>query len=182
MSATAPPPARRRVVPDLDQVLLRSLVLLGAAVSGVATQLAGARPHPWQQGLLLGLALLTALRPESISGIGVLGVAAYLWATGPDPRSPLVLAVAAGLVLTHVAALVAAQGPARMRVDPRQVGVWAVRAVVLWSAGASVWALGLLMEDLPPRRLAYAVGLTVAIVLAVAGTVLVGTRGGRTAS
>jgi hypothetical protein len=131
--------------------------------------------------LLLGLALATAHRPESTAGIGLLALAAYVWATAPETLSPLVLLAAAGMVLAHVAALVAAQGPARMRVDAVQVRRWAARGVLLWLAAAGVWALSVAMVDLPPRRLAYALGLTLVIVVAVATTRTIGNRPDRPA-
>jgi hypothetical protein len=180
VSGAAPAVERRRVLPELDVVLLRATIVLGVAVTGVAAQVAGSRPAPWAQAVLLGLGVWTALRPESIAGVAVLGAAAYVWAVGPDPGSPLVLAVAAGMVLTHVAALVAAQGPARMHLDPVQVRRWAARGVLLWLASAGVWGLGTVLADLPHHRLAYAVGLFVVVVLAGTGTALFGARPART--
>ena len=167
---------RRRVLPGLGQVLLRSLVVLGAAVAGLGVQLAGAALPLWQQAFLLGLALVTAVRPESVSGVLMLGVAAYVWSTAPSPSSPLVLVVAAGMVLAHVAALVAAQGPARTAVDGVQVRLWAARALALWLTSVVVWALVEVLDGGPAHRWAYAAGLGALIVLAVAATAVLSRR------
>jgi hypothetical protein len=177
MSVTTP--ERRRVYPGLDQLTLRTLVLLGVAAAIVAAQAAGARPGPWEQGIVLGLASVTVVKPESIAGVGMLAGVAYIWALAPETLSPLVLVAAAGMVVAHVSALVAAQGPARMALDAVQVRRWATRSVLLWVAAAVVWGLSVAVVDLPQRRLAYALGLVVLAVIALAATRLVGSRADR---
>ena len=177
-----PTAERRRIYPGLDQLTLRTLTLIGVAAAIVAAQAAGARPRLWEQGIVLGLAVITAHRPESLAGVGTLAGAAYIWALAPETLSPLVLLAAAGLILAHLSALVAAQGPARMRVEGVQVRRWAARGLLLWLAAAVVWALTVAVVDLPQRRLAYALGLTVLTVIAVAATRLVGSRAERAGS
>ena len=173
---------RRRVYPGLDQFALRGLVLFGVAAALAAAQSAGARPGPWELGVVFGLTAVTAIRPESIAGVGMLAGAAYVWALAPETLSPLVLVAAAGMILAHLSALVAAQGPARMGVDPTQVLRWAARGLLLWLTAAVVWGLSVLVVDLPQRRLAYALGLTVLSVIALAATRLVGSRAERAGS
>ena len=46
-----------------------------------------------------------------------------------------------------------------MRVDRAQVRRWLLRAVLLWSAAAAVWASVVLLEDQAGHRLVYAAGL-----------------------
>jgi len=174
-------PERRRVLPGIDQLALRTMVLLGVAAAIVAAQAAGARPGPWELGIVFGLAAITALRAESIAGVGMLAGAAYVWALAPETLSPLVLVAAAGMIVAHLSALVAAQGPARMSVDGVQVRRWAARGFLLWLAAAVVWGLSLAVVDLPQRRLAYALGLIVLTVIALAATRLVGSRAQRAA-
>jgi hypothetical protein len=173
---STPQAERRRIYPDIDQVLLRAMVVLGGATTLVAAQAAGARPAQWLQAVLIGCALLTAVRPESIGGLALLAGGAYLWVLTPESLSPMVLVAAAGMVLAHVSALVAAQGPARMRLDGAQVRRWAVRALVLWLAAATVWGLSVFLADLPEKRLAYALGLTLLGVIAVVTTWLISSR------
>jgi hypothetical protein len=172
-------PARRRpLLPGPDQVVLRSLVVAGVLLALLAAQLAGARPPDWLQVAVTLLAVLGALRPESIAGVLAPCGVCVVWALGPDPLSPLLLAVAAGLVVAHVGALVAAQGPALARVDPAQARRWLVRGVGLWLAALVVWGLDLLVEDHPGGRRTYAVGLLLLAAAAVMGTREVGKRVG----
>ncbi|MET0998545.1 MAG: hypothetical protein ABWX73_07525 [Marmoricola sp.] len=173
---TTTTPVRRRVYPGIDQLVLRSLVVVGAATTLVAAQAAGAPPGPWHQAVMLVLAIATALRPDSIAGVALLAGSAYSWARAPETLTPLVLLAAGGMVLVHVSALVAAQGPARMRVDGAQVRRWSARAVVLWLAASAVWGISVLMVDLTQQRLAYALGLTLLAVLAVATTWIISAR------
>lgn len=167
---------RRRVYPGADQAVCRVLVIIGAMVAVVAAQAAGARPSDWVQVLLVGLALIVAVRPESSAGVVLLVGTAYVWSTVPDPLSPLVLVAAAGMVLVHLGALVAAQGPARMRVDGVQAARWLLRGILLWLAAAAVWGLDLVASDLPGGRLAYAAGLTLLMLVATATVWLLSPR------
>lgn len=173
---STPQVVRRRSYPGHAQLVVRALVVIGGLTTVVAAQAAGARPAYWLQVTMTGLALLTALRPESLAGFGLLTVAAYTWGLAPETLSPLVLLAAAGMVLTHVSALVAAQGPARMRVDGAQVRRWAGRALMLWLAAVVVWGSAVAVADLPQRRLAYGLGLSVVVVVAVAATRAVSSR------
>lgn len=167
---------RRRIYPGLDQAAVRGAVVVGAMTCVVAAQAAGARPATWTQALLIGLAVLVAARPESSAGVALLIGIAWLWSTVPDPLSPLVLAVAAGMVLVHVMATVAAQGPPGMQVDGTQVRRWLERGVMLWLAAVAVWWFDLLAADLPAGRLAYATGLTLLMVIAGTATWWIGRR------
>jgi hypothetical protein len=168
----------RRVYPGLDQLALRAVVVVGGVTAVVAAQAAGAGAATWLQGAVIGLAVLTALRPETLAGVGLLVGTAYVWALVPETLSPLVLLAAAGMVVAHVSALVVAQGPARMQVDGAQVRRWAGRALGLWLAAATVWGISVVAADLPQGRLAYALGLTVAVVVAVAATWVLSSRAG----
>ena len=93
---------RRRVYPGIDQVVLRAMVVLGRLRRARRGAGGGGQAGPWQQVVLLGLAVLTAVRPESIAGVALLAGAAYIWALTPESLSPLVLLAAAGMVLAHV--------------------------------------------------------------------------------
>jgi hypothetical protein len=167
---------RKRVYPDVDQFVVRAMVVVGSMTAVVAAQAAGARPAGWEQYVVLGLALLTAFRPESTAGFGLLAGSAYVWALAPETLSPLVLLAVAGMILAHVAALLAAQGPAWMRLDRVQVRRWAGRAVLLWLTAAVVWGLTVVLAELPPRRWVYALGLTLTVVVVVAATRMIGSR------
>jgi hypothetical protein len=168
---------RRRVYPGIDQFLLRGTIVLGAMTALVAAQAAGARPAAWLTAGLVASALWAAFRPDSTALVVLLGGTAYEWALVPEPRSWLVLVVSGGMVLVHVSALLAAQGPARMRVDRAQLRCWLVRLVLLWAASAMVWVGVVLLEDQPGSRPAYAAGLVTLIGVAVVASRLIGRRG-----
>jgi hypothetical protein len=168
--------ARQRVYPGPDQLVLRGTILLGAIASVVAAQAAGARPNIWEQALLTVLAGVLALRPESSAGAVLLVGIAYVWSTTTDPLSPLVLVAAAGMLLVHLSAQVAAQGPAVMAVDSTQVRRHALRGLLLLGAGVVVWGLDQVADGLPDGRLVYAAGLTLMLVLTAVATRLVSQR------
>jgi hypothetical protein len=158
----------RRAWPGPDQLVLRSVVVLATGAVVLATVAAGGRPHPLLPLGLLGLALLTSAWPDSSAGLGLLAGCALLWTRVPEPLSGWVLLAAAGTVAAHVAALVAAQGPARMAVDPGQVRLWSVRAGATWLAAVLVWAAATAAERGPEHRLVFASGLVLLVVLALA--------------
>ncbi len=162
--------------PDSTKPSCAHWSLVGAMASVVAAQAAGARPNLWGQLLLTALALVLAFRPESSVGPVLLIGLAYVWSTVSDPLSPLVLLAAAGMVIVHEAALVAAQGPVTMRVDRTQALRHCGRGALLWLAAAIVWGLALVADALPDGRLVYAVGLTLLLGLAAGAATLIGPR------
>ena len=167
---------RRRVYPDLDQVFLRGMVVLGTMTAVVAAQAAGARPAGWLTSSVLVVALYAACRPDSTATVLLLGGAGYVWALAPHSLSPFVLLAVAGMVLLHVSALLAAQGPGRMQVDRGQVRRWLARAMLIWLAAAVVWVGVALLEDRPGNRLVYAAGLVLLTAVAILATRLIGPR------
>ena len=157
-----------RARPGPDQFALRSVVGVGAMVVLIAAAAAGATVPLWQGVTLLGLAALTAWWPDSSAGTLLLVGAAYVWAGTPESLSPWVLVAAAGLVFAHLAAQVAALGPAPLRVDSTQVSRWAIRAALVWISAAVTWAMVVWMREVPVGRTAYALGLLLLTVVAVA--------------
>ena len=154
--------------PGPDQVALRSVVGVGAVMVLLAAAAAGATLPMWQQVTLVGLAALTAFWPDSSAGTLLLIGSAYAWTSTPESLSPWVLVAAAGMVFAHTAALDAAMGPAALKVDGAQVSRWAVRAALVWVAAAVAWVLMVWMHDVPVGRTAYAMGLLLLTVVAVA--------------
>lgn len=176
-AATSHAPSRRRPLPSSDQVTVRLLVLGGAMVALLAAQVGGARPAGWVQVAVLLMAVVLSLRPESLVGVPLLGALALVWASGPTPLSPLVLLASAGLVTSHVAAVLAAHGPAVGRIDRRQARRWSLRALALWASSALAWVLSVVVEDHPGGRSTYGVGLLLLVAVAVLGSREVGRRG-----
>lgn len=173
---STPVAERRSIYPGADQVILRGAIVFGAVTTILAAQAVGARPNAREQLALAGLAIILALRPESWTGVVLLVGLAYVWSTVPDPLTPLVLVAAAGMLLVHLGAVVAAQGPLTMRVDRSQVLRQLGRGFLLWLAAAAVWGLDQLEVDLPDGRLVYATGLTLMLVITVVTTRLISSR------
>ena len=151
----------RRLWPGGDQILLRGLVPLGVLISMVAAIAAGGRPAQWVQLVVVALSLVATLRPDSSVATGALLGSTYVWTTAPQTLTPLLLVGAAGMLLTHVAALLAAQGPALVALDPAQARRWTGRAGLLLLAAATVWGLARLFDGQGGGRLVYAAGLIV---------------------
>ena len=165
-----------RARPGADQVALRSVVGVGAVTVLIAAAGAGATLPAWQQLTLVALAALTACWPDSSAGMLLLVSSAYVWASTPESLSPWVLVAAAGMVFAHTSALVAATGPASLRVDRVQASRWAVRGTLVWIAAAVAWVLVVWMHDVPVGRTAYALGLLLLTVIAVAAAQWISTN------
>lgn len=157
-----------RAGPGPDQFALRAVIGVGTLAVLVAATGAGAAVPLWQAVILIGLAALTACWPDSSAGTLLLVGSAYVWAGTPESLSPWVLVAAAGLVFAHLAAQVAALGPPSLKVDNTQVSRWAVRAALVWVAAAATWVMVIWMREVPVGRTAYALGLLLLTVVAVA--------------
>lgn len=157
-----------RAWPGPDQFVLRSVVGVGAVTVLVAAAGAGATVPLWQAVTLLSMAAMTAGWPDSSAGAFLLVGSAYVWASAPESLSPWVLVAAAGMVFAHLAAQVAALGPAPLKVDGTQVSRWAVRAALVWIAAVATWVMVVWMREVPVGRTAYALGLLLLTVVAVA--------------
>lgn len=119
------------------QWALRAVVAAGPPAALLLTGAAGsAGPPLWVVVPVLALALAHARWPESPAGTLAAGIAVAAWVLVPDdPSAARALAVAVvaavALVAAHVAALVAAQGPDGVGVDPATVRLWMRRAAVV---------------------------------------------------
>ena len=132
------------------QVLLRGVVLLGSAAAVLAAKPVGTVPTWVEVGVGL-LALVAVARPGSMAGLALLLLVGELWLTqdAGSAGSPWLLVAVAGVVITHLGLLVAAQGPASVAPDARQLVVWTGRGAALWAAAAVVWAGARLLADTP---------------------------------
>jgi hypothetical protein len=167
-----------RARPGPDQLALRSVIGLGAVAVLVAAAGTGATVPVWQAVTLLGLAAVTACWPDSSAGAFLLVSSAYVWAKAPESLSPWVLVAAAGMLFAHLAAQVAALGPAPLKVDGTLLSRWAVRAALVWVAAVATWVMVVWMREIPVGRTAYALGLVLLTVVAVAAAHRISTSRG----
>jgi MYXO-CTERM domain-containing protein len=155
------------------QWALRVIVAAGPVVALLACAPTGAPPPAWLVLIVLGLALVHARAPESPFGIGAMGAVVLWWAAALDDRvEAWSLLGAAGLLASHVAAVVAAYGPDRLGVDPATARLWARRGLVALVPAPVVLLTGLLLEGRGEVRTVWVAGLAVALLAAVAGTVV----------
>ena len=143
---------------------LRVLVLLGPLVALLAQVPAVGAPRPWLVVLTALLAAGFALVPESVVGAVVFLVVAFSWVPGTEGGlSAWSLVAAAGLLVSHVAALMASYGPERLPVSPAVARLWVRRGVLLFLTAPAVWLLALGARRLPESGTVWVFGLAVAL-------------------
>ena len=158
---------------------LQVAMAISPVVATLLTAVVGPGPSVW---FVVAVALMScgwAIFPESAVGIGVLALVVAWWTVGPDGNDalhPVVIAVAACLVLAHVAALLASYAPAGAALPRRLVLLWVRRGLaVLLPVPALLGVAWLLRGDVDVAG-AWTAGLvgvmaaTVLCALAVRGT------------
>ena len=90
---------------------------------------------------------------------------------------PVVLVVAAALVVAHVAATVLAYGPPTLAVDPRLALLWAARGGLVWLAALVVWGVARTYSGHGTPTLFWLGGLAAALVGSVAAGIAMPVRG-----
>jgi hypothetical protein len=143
---------------------LRALMVLGPLVAIFARWGSLGAPRPWLVGLVLMLAVGWALAPESVVGAVTLLVVGFSWASSEVTEVPwMALAAALGMLVAHLAALVASYGPRRLPVAPSVARLWAIRGAVVFAAAPLVWLLTTAVRDLPGSGTVWVAGLVVAL-------------------
>ena len=121
---------RGRLTPG--QAVLRVLILLGPLLALLASGIAGERPPGWLVALVLALALGFAAMPDSPLGTAaMLVVVAWSGLTFRDGLPPEAVLAASGLLVAHVAAVLASYGPGDLPLDRHLARLWAVRGLAV---------------------------------------------------
>lgn len=158
------------------QWLLRVVIVVAPQLAVLASVPAGATLRPWFLALLLALSVMFALFPVSLAGMGVLMLPLAWWVAVPDDRMhPMSMVAAAALLACHVAALLAAQGPDRLPLDPALARRWALRSVLVVPAAPVVWLVAEAMTEQSAPPGIWVAGLVVAAAGAVVTAVMFGT-------
>lgn len=158
---------------DAQQWWLRSLIPVGAAVFLGLIRAAGGDFHPVFSLLILLLAIVAILTPDSPVTLLVLSGLIGLWfASVQDARSPWVLAALPVLVVVHVAATLASYGPPGMVVAGSLIRLWAHRGLLLAAAGWVVWVGARAVSVLEPTPSGWLFGLALVLVLGWVGFLL----------
>jgi len=161
------------------QWVLRAIVVLGPVLALLAAAPAGAAPWGWLVVLVGLLAALHARWPESAGGLAAPGVVVVFWAAALGDRlSAWALAAAAGLLASHVAALLAAYGPDALGLDVPTVRLWLPRAGAAFLLAPVVLLVARLLRDRSDTPAAWVVGLAVALVAVAVATAALGRRVG----
>lgn len=121
------------------QWVLRVLIVVGVLGALLATAFDGPWPALWLILATAASAAVWAAFPESAAGAVALGLVITWWGIGLDQGLTwwCLLAVA-GLLLAHVAALLASYGPGEQPVVRAAVVRWAARGLLLLALAALV--------------------------------------------
>jgi hypothetical protein len=147
-----------------QQRVLRTGIVVATVVVLVATSAAGGGFHPLLDLFALLLALLTAVLPESHTGVALLLTLGLYWVVlAPEHLGVWLLVAAAAFGSAHLCTTLAAYGPAGHSLDGVLLRAWARRAGVAFVSTLAVWLLsrGLGFLDLPASRFALGAALLV---------------------
>ena len=151
------------------QWALRATVVTGLMVALFATGLRGVWPAWWFALLVAGLAIAFSLLPEAPMGTVATGLVLAWWGfafrDGPHPQA---LLAAAGLLTSHLAAVLTGYGPRDLPLDPATVRLWAVRGALVFLAAPAVFAVAILLRGQPEPVGIWVAGLAAAVVTTVA--------------
>jgi len=144
---------------------LRALIVVGVLGALLATVPAGATPAPWLVVLVVLVALIFAVFPDSAAGAGAMVLVVAWWGVGlRDGLHPAALLAAAGLLVAHVAATVADLGPGTLPLDRAVLTRWSRRALLVLLAAPLAWGVATLVRDQPAPAGLWLAGLVAALV------------------
>lgn len=125
---------------SVEQWSLRVVVLLAPLGALVAEARAGAHLHTWFIVLVVTLCAVSALLPDSHTGLLVVLTVGLHWALVlRDVTSAWVLVAALALLVFHVAGVLASYGPTSVVLGPALLSLWLARSGVAAAVTALVW-------------------------------------------
>jgi hypothetical protein len=158
------------VIP-LSQLVLRALVVLGPVVALLASGPAGHAPPWWLVGTVALLAGASARVPDSPFSTASFMVVLAWWALAIGDGVPgWVLVAAAGLVVGHVAGLLASYGPASMPLDAPTLRSWVERGALVLLTAPVAWVAARALEGEPEQPGIWVLGVAAAAAATVAAT------------
>lgn len=158
---------------------LRGVLVAGILVALFAWVPQGHAPPVVLDVLVVAAAALSAFRPEHLSLPITMSFVVVWWAfaIGGDGLPAAALVAAAGLTITHVAAVLLSYGPPSLPVDPQLALLWAGRGLLTWVASLVVWGVARTYTDHGTPSLFWLTGLAAALVGAVVAGAAVPVRG-----
>jgi hypothetical protein len=126
--------------------LLRLLLPAGTGGFVVLVDRAGAAFHPIPVTVALLLAVAAAVLPDGAAPLFLVLLLVALWGlTVPEQLGPLTVLAASDLAVIHVAATLAAHGPAGLRVHRGLAVLWGWRILLMAATAAAVAVAGSLL-------------------------------------
>jgi len=158
--------------------VLRGLVILGVVLALLAGVPEGYRPSIFVVVVIVVGAVVAAFRPEHLGLSITIGLVLAWWAFELRAEMPVAaLVAAAGLTVAHAAATLLSYGPPSLPVDPALALLWAMRAVMTWTAALAVWAVARAYSGHGSPTLFWLAGLAAALVGAVVVGIVASPRG-----
>lgn len=144
--------AERLARASRQQLVLRLLVL-AAGVAWIPLCLAaGGDAHPLLAIVMVALALIAALLPDSAAPMFAVLALGGFWAVYvPETLGSWALVAAADLLVLHLASTVASYGPPQLVLASSMVRLWVVRGLVLLAGTALVWLGARVLGGLHPE-------------------------------
>ena len=156
-----------------SQLVLRVLVLLGPVLAVLSTGPAGNWPPWWWVVGVVALGGWAAVRPDSPAPSSAALAALVWWSLSLGEGVPAWSVVAAlALLVAHVAALLAAYGPAAMPVDAPTIRLWVRRGALVGLVVPAAYAAARVLGGEPDQPGIWVLGVAVACAATVAATVM----------
>jgi len=144
---------------------VRLLVAVMPVLALLCTVGAGEAPPVWFVSLVALLSIGFAAFPESAVGVAVLILVLAWWGLGlRDGLDPWAVPAAAAILVAHLAAVVAAYGPDRLRVDPDLARLWVRRGVAVFVVSPVLLLVTLSLRGTPAPAGIWMLGLAAAFV------------------
>lgn len=140
----------------------------------------GMVPSPFVVVVTVVVSVAYAFRPEHFIGPITLAVVLLWWSLHVGTAMPVgALVASAALAASHVAGVLLGFGPPRTSIGAELVMPWVVRGALVWLSAPVVWLAARAYRGEASPTSFWLAGLTVALVGAVVGAVLVPTRDGQ---
>ncbi len=153
-------------------IALRITIAGGPLVAVLASGLDGELPPPWLVVVVVAFSVAHALLPDSQLGTTAALLVLGWWALGPVAALPASLLLAAtALVAAHLAAVLAAYGPAELPIDPALLRTWLRRGLLSLLAAPLVWVVVAAIDEQPEPAGIWVAALVAATVGAVVASV-----------
>jgi hypothetical protein len=156
------------------RLLLRAVVLLAPPLALLCAWPAE-RPGVWSLALVVLLALVGAVLPESWATALALGFVLLWWGLQVVDALPVTALAAALLLLAaHLAAVLLAYGPTGALLGRPVVRLWLRRGLLVGAAAPAVWLLALAVRGRPEPPGIWVAGLVCGVLLCLVAAVAVG--------